>query len=307
MLSEQQQKILVYFIEESREHLQTLEQGLMNLQVNSTDGELINELFRAAHSIKGGAAMLGFDSIRRTAHRLEDSLKVLRERSITVDQRLESLFLQGFDLLQDLVDQLQKRGSLDEEAAQAVLQRSEPIFAELAKELSGEAPAEAVAAPAALTHADIAPQVLLLLRQMLDLFRQGDSATHRQQLLDITEQLAHVGQGIDSWQTLVGQVRTAIGLPQNSFAALAKVCLQDLKQGADLIQAGRPAEAIASAQLARLAAGAGGTIPPQALAATITIPTDPQAAADALLKALDTPRLTQLAKLLVQALKQRSV
>lgn len=59
MLPEQQQKILVYFIEEAKEHLQTLEQGLMNLQTNSRDSEMVNEMFRAAHSIKGGGSDAG--------------------------------------------------------------------------------------------------------------------------------------------------------------------------------------------------------------------------------------------------------
>jgi chemotaxis protein histidine kinase CheA len=70
MLSEQQQRILGYFIEEARDHLNTIEQGLLNLQATLDDSEMINEVFRAAHSIKGGSAMLGLSSIQRTAHRL---------------------------------------------------------------------------------------------------------------------------------------------------------------------------------------------------------------------------------------------
>lgn len=77
MQPEQEQRILGYFIEEGKDHLNTIEQGLLNLQDTLEDPEMVNEVFRAAHSVKGGAAMLGLDSIQRTSHHLEDYFKVL--------------------------------------------------------------------------------------------------------------------------------------------------------------------------------------------------------------------------------------
>lgn len=55
MLPEQQQRILGYFIEEAKDHLNTIEPGLLNLQTTLEDPEMVNEIFRAAHSIKGGS------------------------------------------------------------------------------------------------------------------------------------------------------------------------------------------------------------------------------------------------------------
>jgi chemotaxis protein histidine kinase CheA len=92
-------KILGIFIEEAKEHLQTLERGILDLGNLVNDTEQINEMFRAAHSIKGGAAILGYSSIQKTAHRLEDAFKILKENPIQVDQKLEYLFLKGYDLL----------------------------------------------------------------------------------------------------------------------------------------------------------------------------------------------------------------
>ena len=54
-----QQKILGYFIEEAKEHLETLERGILDLSAVIDDQERVNEMFRAANSVKGGAAMLG--------------------------------------------------------------------------------------------------------------------------------------------------------------------------------------------------------------------------------------------------------
>ncbi|WP_414578947.1 response regulator [Anabaena sp. CCY 9402-a] len=128
MLPEQQQRILGYFIEEARDHLNTIEQGLLNLQSTLNDPELINEVFRAAHSIKGGAAMLGLTSIQHTSHRLEDCFKVLKENPIQVDQKLESLFLGVSDTLKALLEQLSAPFGLSEETANTLMSETEPVF-----------------------------------------------------------------------------------------------------------------------------------------------------------------------------------
>jgi len=137
MLPEQQQRIMGYFIEEAKDHLNTIEQGLLNLQVTIEDPELVNEVFRAAHSVKGGAAMLGFTSIQQTAHRLEDSFKVLKECSVKVDQQLESLFLRIFDTLQGLLEQLSGPFGLTEELGEQMVRELEPVFEELNSHLGG--------------------------------------------------------------------------------------------------------------------------------------------------------------------------
>jgi chemotaxis protein histidine kinase CheA/CheY-like chemotaxis protein len=137
MLPEQQQRIMGYFIEEAKDHLNTIEQGLLNLQTTIEDPELVNEVFRAAHSVKGGAAMLGLTSIQQTAHRLEDSFKVLKECSVKVDQQLESLFLRIFDTLQGLLEQLSGPFGLTEELGEQMVRELEPIFEELNGHLGG--------------------------------------------------------------------------------------------------------------------------------------------------------------------------
>jgi len=128
MLPEQQQRILGYFIEEAKDHLNTIEQGLLNLQSTLNDPEMVNEVFRAAHSIKGGAAMLGLSSIQHTSHRLEDCFKVLKDHPVQVDQKLESLFLGVSDTLKVLLENLQGPFGLPEETANDLMLEAEPVF-----------------------------------------------------------------------------------------------------------------------------------------------------------------------------------
>ena len=128
MLPEQQQRILGYFIEEARDHLNTIEQGLLNLEGTLNDPEIISEVFRAAHSIKGGAAMLGLTSIQHTSHRLEDCFKLLIEHPVQVDQKLESLFLGVSDTLKALLEHLSGPFGLSEDAANTLMLETEPVF-----------------------------------------------------------------------------------------------------------------------------------------------------------------------------------
>ncbi|MEA5580058.1 Hpt domain-containing protein, partial [Nodularia harveyana UHCC-0300] len=128
MLPEQQQRILGYFIEEAKEHLNTIEQALLNLQSTLNDPEMVNEIFRAAHSIKGSAAMLGLNSIQHTSHRLEDCFKVLKEHPVQVDQKLESLFLGVCDTLKVLLEHLSGPFGLSEESANTLMSETEPVF-----------------------------------------------------------------------------------------------------------------------------------------------------------------------------------
>jgi chemotaxis protein histidine kinase CheA/CheY-like chemotaxis protein len=128
MLPEQQQRILGYFTEEARDHLNTIEQGLLNLEGTLNDPEMISEIFRAAHSIKGGAAMLGLTSIQHTSHRLEDCFKVLKDNPVKIDQKLESLFLGVSDTLKSLLEHLSGPYGLSEDAANILMSETEPVF-----------------------------------------------------------------------------------------------------------------------------------------------------------------------------------
>ncbi len=131
MLPEQLQRIIGYFLEEAAEHIQIIEQGLQGPQFTVQAPQRIHQLIRASHSIKGGAAMLGFSSIQRIAHRLEDYFKLLRECPIAVDTRLQSLLTEVFNILSALVYKVSKGFGLNAEDANQMLSLAEPVFDEL--------------------------------------------------------------------------------------------------------------------------------------------------------------------------------
>jgi chemotaxis protein histidine kinase CheA/ActR/RegA family two-component response regulator len=144
MQLEAQQRILGYFIEEARDHLNTLEQGLMELRTPDEDGERMKELFRAAHSIKGGAGMLGLQAIRTVSHRLEDNFKTLQEQPIAISQTLESLLLRTVDILQSLLQQLQAPGGPNPAIEAQALEEAEPLMQRIERHLLGQPDLEEV-------------------------------------------------------------------------------------------------------------------------------------------------------------------
>ncbi len=91
------------FFQESAEHLAEMEAGLLRLEQGSFDPELLNAIFRAAHSIKGASAMFGLDDVARFTHALESLLDRLRSGAITVTGKLTELLLRSNDVLRELL------------------------------------------------------------------------------------------------------------------------------------------------------------------------------------------------------------
>lgn len=311
-MSDQQDRILGLFIEEAKEHLYTLEQGLLDLPATMEDPENITEMFRAAHSVKGGAAMLNLDSIKTTAHRLEDCFKILRDEPATkVDQTSVSLFLKGVDTLKELFERLQGPFGLRNEEASVIVQKVMPVFAQLENHLNALASGK-VPAPTA----NFAAQVMAVLKVMLQLFKQPDSPASRKQLVAGCARLEPLGGGIETWQSLVKTAKSAIANPKNSYKILAPIIIKELKDAGDLVQAGKAKAIAPSKNLQQLAvlqskAPAGKTsVSPQASVASptsaskqITIPAEPKAVVKVLLQTFDKKQLSEIAKLLVQAIK----
>lgn len=274
MNEEAQKRILSYFIEEARDHLATIEQVLLSLRDSMSDPELINELFRAAHSIKGGAAMLGLTSIQRTAHRMEDFFNIFRSRpgGVPVDQHLETLLLRAFDGLSMLLEELQSPRGLTQEVSNTTLAELEPVFQETERHIQnllGEGPVSApVSSPAVRTlQQDMAEVVPQQLRQMLELFKQRDQPDVRERLVAANAVLKEIGQvhHLAGWQQLTETFEQALGNPDADLRTLALVALRDLKQGQQLILAGKPEQVAPSSELQQLARPAAPPAPPDPL------------------------------------------
>lgn len=116
------------FFEESFEGLEVMESSLMELDPNAVDGEIINSIFRAAHSIKGGSATFGFDVVADFTHVLETLLDEIRDGKRGITQDGIDLFLRAVDCLRELLSQLQQGDEPETEVAQELKQAFEAIL-----------------------------------------------------------------------------------------------------------------------------------------------------------------------------------
>lgn len=87
------------FFEESEEHLDDMEQLLMGLDVDSPDPEALNSIFRAAHSIKGGSGIFGFDALMSLTHVMENLLDKARNAELNVTTDIVNVLLETLDVL----------------------------------------------------------------------------------------------------------------------------------------------------------------------------------------------------------------
>jgi two-component system chemotaxis sensor kinase CheA len=128
------------YLEESFEGLDVMEAGLLELEPGTPDNEKINEIFRAAHSIKGGSGTFGFNEIIDFTHVLETLLDEMRDGRRDVTQEATDVMLQAVDVLRDMMTRLQNHEEIDDEKASEVQQALEAI---LSHDGSGAAPASA--------------------------------------------------------------------------------------------------------------------------------------------------------------------
>lgn len=92
------------FISETREHLRTFNELIVALEIAADDRENIDSLFRAAHSIKGMAASMGYGAITELAHKIEDLMDQVRKKLLVFEPAIADLLLEGGDLLEGLVN-----------------------------------------------------------------------------------------------------------------------------------------------------------------------------------------------------------
>ncbi|MGH8322292.1 MAG: Hpt domain-containing protein, partial [Steroidobacteraceae bacterium] len=101
------------FFEESFEALDSMEAALLKLDIGAPDSELINTIFRVAHSIKGGSATFGFSDIASFTHSLETLLDELRSGGMQVSLEISDLLLKSVDVMRAMLRSTQSKQPLD--------------------------------------------------------------------------------------------------------------------------------------------------------------------------------------------------
>ncbi|TVQ65530.1 MAG: hypothetical protein EA366_00005, partial [Spirulina sp. DLM2.Bin59] len=244
MDAEQRKKITGYFILEAKEHLEVMDESLQHFQATIDDPEQIHEIYRGAHSIKGGAAMLDFEAIRFTAHRLEDYFKSLKNNPLAIDDTLEDLIHRVYQILVEGIDCLEATLNLPSEFAQDMLARVQPLCEQVSQHLE-----QLMAGRGDVMQ--LPDEMMAALNAITVLAQQPDDAANRVQIQRHCQTLLEQGQRHGDWRALLEAARGAIAHPQNDYRHTSQLILTTIRTAATALVKG---EAIApNPELAALA------------------------------------------------------
>ena len=136
------------FLDESHEHLQSLNEGLLRLEENMEEISAVNDIFRNAHTLKGMSATMGFAKIAELTHEMEDVLDLVRKEQLKLNEDIMDTLFKCLDSLEQMVD------SVGNGEAEDVVDVSD-LVAKLSSISKGTpAPAEAAPSAAAAPAAD---------------------------------------------------------------------------------------------------------------------------------------------------------
>lgn len=147
------------FVAECADGLDEIESGLLDLEKGTDTQETINDIFRGAHSIKGGAATFGYKHIADFTHVMETLLDKVRGKELPVTPTLTKVFLEAVDCLRAMVETMDDEDSHDEDRAEELKEQMSVFLSGGSIDHGNDEPAQAAAEePAALAMLAAAAQ-----------------------------------------------------------------------------------------------------------------------------------------------------
>ena len=213
------------FLEEAEEYFNSLESLLIELDSQGAEPKLLDSAMRAAHSLKGGAAMMRYEPLSQIAHRLEDFLKILRVRkdNSLVDREVTSLLLKGVDCLRSARNLHRQEVEIDEAW---FAQNTEPVFARLQARLGNLKDEDEDLLLAEEEQVDVSTLIFQSgVESCLESFEAQidvlEPAQLKEELAICAEQLIEIGQ--------MSQIEAFVDLCQSVLSRLATVSIEDVR------------------------------------------------------------------------------
>ncbi|WP_134686217.1 chemotaxis protein CheA [Brevibacillus migulae] len=154
------------FIEESKEHLQAINSNLLVLETEPDNIQIVNEIFRSAHTLKGMAATMGFEDMASLTHEAENVLDMIRNHKLNINSDIMDVIFQSVDLIEGMVYNIIEGGDGSADVSKPVSLLRAIVSGDMAVVASGQAAAEKeVTAAAAEHHHDLDEFALTVMRQ----------------------------------------------------------------------------------------------------------------------------------------------
>jgi len=128
--------LLEQFLSEARENLAYIDQNIG--EIGGDDPELLNSVFRAAHTLKGGSGIVGFEAVKNITHHAEDLLDMLRAGKLEFQDSMVEALYDAFDEVVNLVEAAEESGGIVEADEEVVERIVTELSAQMGKEVAGE-------------------------------------------------------------------------------------------------------------------------------------------------------------------------
>jgi two-component system, chemotaxis family, sensor kinase CheA len=116
-MNDEMEEIIREFITEAEESLDKIDPLFVELESKGYDREMLNDIFRSMHTLKGAAGFLGFQSIVGVAHHAENIMKKLREQEISLSRQVMNVILKSVDMLRLLIRHLKLKDGIEEDTS----------------------------------------------------------------------------------------------------------------------------------------------------------------------------------------------
>ncbi len=132
------EEVLLDFITEAREHLETIEPNLLELEKNPDDLSIIDEIFRPMHSLKGASGFLGLNKMNKVAHKAENILDEMRKGNIKNTPEIMDVILMATDALRQMLDNLEEEGDEGDVPIDTIIETIDSLLSGKQEAVSGD-------------------------------------------------------------------------------------------------------------------------------------------------------------------------
>ena len=242
MPQDKELEIQLQFLEEAQEHLNTIEENILGISAHAgIERQRMDAILRAAHSIKGGAAVMGFQTLSDLAHRLENFFKVIKTNPQAVDAQGESLFLSAVDCLRQVVAVNRQTPVVEE---QWLASHINPVFEQLYQRLGDPQQEETVTQLLPQEGLDMGKmlfesEVEAYLQQLEAALANPDKSGLAAEVTEIAQDLSDLGEmlQLNAFNSLCVSVKQHLEATPERTEEIAQAALQVWRrsQGAVLI------------------------------------------------------------------------
>ncbi|MGF1498414.1 MAG: response regulator [Elainellaceae cyanobacterium] len=244
MSDDKELEIRLQFLDEAQDYLSDIDAALLGVADNRVDSQKVNEALRSAHSVKGGASVMGFMTLSELAHRLEDVLKVLKLQrdALEIDAEVEHLLLSAVDCLYSVI-RLNRQGK--GVSQQWLRSHALPIFEKIRQHIGDPQPEDATSMLMMEEEQDIV--VMLFQTEVEGCLQRLETvlATHAPCLREEVEILAQELGGLaemaqlTAFEQLCESIGGAFGAHPHRVEEIARLALQTWRRSQALVLAHR--------------------------------------------------------------------